>query len=44
MLEEPDLNTREALRLEGLAEFHEDVAAALRRWAEEKRYSEEPNG
>ena len=44
MMEESDRNTREALRLEGLAEFHEDVAAALRRWAEEKRISKGPNG
>jgi len=34
---QPDRNEREALRLEALAFFHEDTAAALRRWATEKR-------
>lgn len=34
---EPDEQEREVLRLEALAFFHEDTAAALRRWAAEKR-------
>ena len=34
---EPDQSTREALRLEALALFSEAAAAALRRWASEKR-------
>jgi hypothetical protein len=38
----PDQNTRDVLRLEGLAVFHEKTAEALRRWAAEKR-SKGPN-
>ncbi len=37
MMAEPDQDTREALRLEGLAAFHDETAEALRRWAAEKR-------
>jgi hypothetical protein len=39
---EHDKDTREALRLEALALFHEDTALALRRWASEKRSAKEP--
>jgi hypothetical protein len=41
MRSEPDQNTREALRLEALALFHEKTAEALRRWAAEKLLKEE---
>lgn len=37
----PDQNTREVLRLEGLAVLHERTAEALRRWAAEKRSKED---
>jgi len=40
MMPEPDQNEREALRLEGLAVFHERTAEAMRRWAAEKRSKE----
>jgi hypothetical protein len=41
MTRERDPNVHEALRLEGLATFHEQVAASLRAWAAEKRINKD---
>ena len=43
MRRELDQNTREALRLQSLALFHEKTAGALWRWAAEKLSKDDPS-